>query len=139
MLYAVYAILILLFTLPLLAEVRMILRSMLTGSVGRTAGAKLLAELSVSDRLTLRGIRPHLQPDMLRPYGQYMRLQLLVAGAAVCAILLEWMFISQLWGIPALILGIAYCIGAFGAISLIHAHADYDPEKHTTRYDRPGK
>lgn len=135
MLIAVYTILILLLTWPLMAEIRMVLHSIFHASVGRKKGKQLLQEMPWLRRVTLCGMKPHLT-RLTREYGQYMRLQ---AGLAVCAALaiaLEVLLVEMRLGTPALIVCIVYCAVAFAGISLVHAHAGYDPEKHTTRYDR---
>lgn len=136
MLYAVYITITVLLCLPLLAEIRMVIRSILFGSTGAKAGRELLRGLPFLQRLTLHGLAPHLD-GLHREYRQYMRLQLFAALATVCAVLLEVLFIGLRQAVPALVVCLVFCVGAFIGISLVHAHAGYDPEKHTTRYDRP--
>lgn len=135
MLIVVLSTLILLMLCPLLAEVRMVIRSIFTASVGHAAALELLHRMPRLPRLTLTGMKPHLQ-SMHREYGQYMRLQGLCVLAAAAAILLVVMFINLRQAFPAVMVSVLFCIGAFGGISLVHAHAGYDPEKHTTRFDR---
>lgn len=135
MLLAVYTIVILLLCLPLLAEIRMVIRSILSGSIGAKASRELLHGLPFLQRLTLCGLDAHLT-RLHREYGQYLRLQLLAVLATAFAIVLEVLFVNLRQAIPALVVCLVYCVGAFGGISVVHAHAGYDPEKHTTRYDR---
>ena len=65
-----------------------------------------------------------------------MRWRLIVTFMAIFAILLVVLFVSLRLAFPTVAVSILFCIGAFGGISLVHAHAGYDPEKHTTRFDR---
>lgn len=141
MLIAVYTVITLLMLLPLLAEVRMVIRSMLTSALGKQKAQKQLAALPLTARLTLSGVRPLLTAAggrWLREYGQYMRMQAFIVLMAVAAVALEVLFIRLRMAIPALVVCLAFCVGAFTGISLIHAHAGYDPEKRTTRYEREG-
>jgi len=134
MLIVVLSVLILLMLCPLLAEIRMVIRSIFAASVGSKTAQELLRQMPRLLRLTLTGMKPHLR-SMQREYGQYMRLQGLCVLAAVAAILLVVLFVSLRLAFPAVAVSILFCIGAFGGISLVHAHAGYDPEKHTTRFD----
>jgi len=43
------------------------------------------------------------------------------------------------WAVPAVIVCVLFGVAAFAGISLVHAHAGYDPDKHTTRYNRTEK
>lgn len=139
MLFTVYTVLILLLLLPLLAEVRMVIRSMLFSALGKREGARRLKALPFLRRVTMTGVKSLLAEagsPHLRPYGQYMKLQLLSVLAAVCAVALEALCIRLRLAVPALLVCIVFCVGAFAGISLVHAHAGYDPVRHTTRYDR---
>ena len=138
MLYAVLIALILLMLWPLLAEVRMVLRSILNSCFGSKAVPALLAEQPALRRLTLSGLTARL-PKLRREYGQYLRLQLLPVIAAAVCIALVVLFIGLRWIVPALIVTFGFDIAAFAGISVIHAHAGYDPDTRTTRYDRHGK
>lgn len=138
MLLTVYIILTLLMLLPLLAEVRMVIRSILFGSIGARNGRQLLRELPFPARLTLSGLDEHLT-SLHREYRQYLRLQWGVLTAAALAILAEIIFVALRLAVPALIVCILFAVAAFAGISLVHAHADYDPDKHTTRYNRTEK
>ncbi|MBQ7851224.1 MAG: hypothetical protein IJ343_15975 [Clostridia bacterium] len=138
MLYAVLIALILLMLWPLLAEVRMVIRSILSSCLGGKSVQTLLKEQPALRRLTLTGLSAHL-PRLHREYGQYTRLQLLLVIAAAVCIALVVLFIRLRWVVPALIVTFGFDIAAFAGISVIHAHAGYDPDAHTTRYDRHGK
>lgn len=135
MLIVVLSALILLMLLPLLAEVRMVIRAILAGSIGQKAAQQVLKELPFAGRVTLLGVKAHLR-SLHREYGQYMRLQGLCVLAAAVAIALVALFVGLRLAIPAVAVSILFCVAAFGGISLVHAHAGYDPEKHTTRFDR---
>lgn len=136
MLIAVCSVIIILLLLPLLAEVRMVIRAILAGSIGAKASQQLLKEQPFLRRLTLSGLAPHLR-SLHREYGQYLRLQLFAVLAAAAAITLVVLLVNLRQTLPALAVCLVFCIGAFAGISLVHAHAGYDPEKRTTRYDRP--
>lgn len=138
MLYAVLIALILLMLWPLLAEVRMVMRSILNSCLGGKSVQTLLKEQPALRRLTLTGLSSHL-PRLHREYGQYTRLQLLLVIAAAVCIALVVLFIRLRWVVPALIVTFGFDIAAFAGISVIHAHAGYDPDTRTTRYDRHGK
>lgn len=135
MLIAVYTIIILLLLLPLLAEIRMVIRAILAGDIGAKASRELIRNQPFLRRLTLSGLAPHLH-RLQREYGQYLRMQLYAVLAAAVAIVLVVLFINLRQAIPALVVSLVFCVGAFAGISLVHAHAGYDPEKRTTRYDR---
>ena len=136
MLIAVYTIIMILLLLPLLAEVRMVIRAILAGAMGARASRELLRSQSLPRRLTLTGLAPHL-PRLQREYGQYLRMQLFAVLVAAAAIGLVVLFVIQRQAIPALVVCLVYCVGSFACVSLVHAHAGYDPETRTTRYDRP--
>ena len=138
MLIAVFIAMILLLLWPLLAEVRMVIRAILYGSVGTKAGQQLLKEMPFLPRLTLHGVAPHVKA-LARPYRQYMRLQLMLLLAAAGCIALVVLLVNLRQAVPALILCILFDITAFAGISVIHAHAGYDPDKRTTRYNRNEK
>jgi len=135
MLLALYSILILLLLLPLLAEIRMVIRSILSGSIGQKAAQQALKELSPFQRLTLHGLAPRLR-SMHREYGQYLRMELFVVLAAVAAIALEGLFIHLRSALPALLVCLIFCVAAYAGIVVVHAHAGYDAQTRTTRYDR---
>ena len=135
MLIALFFAMILLMLWPLLAEVRMVICSILAGCVGTKTSQKLVKEMSFTDRLTLRGVKPHLT-DMHREYGQYMMLQALLAGGTAAVLALVAVLVQLRLPNPALILTLAYDAAVFFFISAVHAHAGYDPEKRTTRYNR---
>ncbi len=139
MLLAVYTVIIVLLTLPLLAEIRMVIRTILTGSIGAANALELVHTRPLLQRLTLHGLAPHLN-SLQKEYSQYLRLQLFTVLAMVAALLLDVLFIELRQAVPAVLVCIIYCVAAFGGISVVHAHAGYDPDKHTTRYNRtPGK
>ena len=138
MLYAVLIALILLMLWPLLAEVRMVIRSILNNCLGTQTVQALLKEQPVLRRLTLSGLTDRL-PKLRREYGQYLRLPLLPGMAAGVCTALAVLFIRLRWVVPALIVTFGFDIAAFAGISVIHAHAGYDPDTRTTRYDRHGK
>ena len=138
MLYAVLIALILLMLWPLLAEVRMVIRSILNSCLGAQTAQALLKEQPALRRLTLSSLTDRL-PKLRREYGQYTRLQLLLVIAAAVCIALAVLFIRLRWVVPALIVTFGFDIAAFAGISVIHAHAGYDPDTRTTRYDHHGK
>lgn len=135
MLLAVYTVIIVLLTLPLLAEIRLVIRSILAGSIGAAKALELEHTRPLLQRLTLHGLAPHLN-SLHKEYGQYLRLQLFTVLAMAAALLLEVLFIELRQAVPAALVCVVYCVAAFGSISVVHAHAGYDPDKHTTRYNR---
>lgn len=138
MLLTVLIVMILLMLLPLLAEVRMVIRAILAGSIGAKASRDLLKDQPFAVRLTLSGLGKHLR-SLHREYGQYLRLQWGMLAAAALAILLTIIFVALRWSVLAVIVCVLFGVAAFAGISLVHAHAGYDPDKHTTRYNRTGK
>ena len=138
MLLTVLIVMILLMLLPLLAEVRMVIRAILAGSIGARNSRELLKGQPFAVRLTLSGLDGHLR-SLHREYGQYLRLQWAVLAAAGLAILLTIIFVALRWAVSAVIVCVFFGVAAFAGISLVHAHAGYDPDKHTTRYNRTEK
>lgn len=138
MLIAVYTVIILLMLLPLLAEIRMVIRAILAGDLGVKASRRMLKELPFLQRLTLCGLAPRLN-TLRREYGQYLRMQLLAVVAAALAIFLMVLFVNLRMAVPALLACLVFCVGSFGWISIVHAHAGYDADTRTTRYDRRAK
>lgn len=135
MLIALFFAMILLMLWPLLAEVRMVICSILAGCVGTKASQQLIREMPFADRLTLCGVKPHLT-GLHREYGQYMMLQALLVGGTAAVLALVALLVQLRLPNPALIITLAYDAAAFFFISAVHAHAGYDPEKRTTRYNR---
>lgn len=134
MIQVVLIVLILLMLWPLLAEVRMVIHAILHSASGAKDAPSLQAQ-SPLRRWLLLGMTGHLQ-RWQKEYGQYTRLQLwLIAAAAGCctAVLL---LVALRWIVPALIVTFGFDIAAFAGISILHAHAGYDPDTRTTRYDR---
>lgn len=139
MLYAVLTALILLMLWPLLAEVRMVIRSILNSGLGKTACQSLLSAQPALRRTTLMGLDDQLttlREPHRRAYGQYARLQLLLVTAAAVCVALTVLFLCLRWVVPALVITVGFGIAAFAGISVVHAHAGYDPDTRTTRYDR---